>query len=91
MEFSYDQGNPAEVAQNSGNFIKIRVNIFRGGIARARLFLSSKQFAALRRKHPESVNSESAPSAAPIRSKSIVARPREVMKKPPEGGLNVCQ
>jgi hypothetical protein len=70
LEFSYDQGNPAEVAQDSGNFIKIRVNIFGGGIASSRLFLLTKQFAALRRKHPRSVNSESPPSAAPIRPKA---------------------
>ncbi|MPW20109.1 hypothetical protein GCT13_25270 [Paraburkholderia sp. CNPSo 3157] len=70
MEFSYDQGNPAEVAQDSGNFIKIRVNIFGGGIANGRLFLSAKQFAALRRKRPKSVNSESATAAAPMRSKA---------------------
>ncbi|SIT35223.1 hypothetical protein BN2476_20083 [Paraburkholderia piptadeniae] len=70
LEFSYDQGNPAEVAQDSGNFIKIRVNIFEGGMANSRLFLLPKQFAALRRKRPKSMNSESTPSAAPTRSKA---------------------
>ncbi|WP_143062199.1 hypothetical protein [Paraburkholderia diazotrophica] len=70
MEFSYDQGNPAEVAQDSGNFIKIRVNISGDGIANCRLFLPEKQFAALRRKRPEGVNNKSAASAAPMRSKA---------------------
>jgi hypothetical protein len=70
LEFSYDQGNPAEVAFKVRNFLKIRVNIFGDGIAACVLFPETKQFAASRRKHAKCLNSESGASAAEWPSKA---------------------